>query len=408
MARTLVLRMDPTASEASWQLIENGQLVGPAGQGQLSDARRAAHGNHLVVLVPSEDIFLTKIELPGKNRSRLLKAVPYAIEDQLVDDVEDLHFALSPQPVQGRFLVASVEHKLIEYWRSSLLSAGLRVEAIVPDVFALNKDDGQWRVILESHRALVCTPNSLFATDESNLSFMLSNAVHQAGEGNAPETITVYDCSRSDQMSMLQASTSGINFELIECPDGLFGIFAENYTAKSAVNLLQGEYSRQEKFSRQFRQWIPAAVLFAIWITWQIVAHIFTYIELNNQSESLNQQMVQVYKQAFPGKKVPLYVKRDMKAKIDDMRKKQGRSDVTLNQLLASVAPPLTRAKSINLEGMSYKGGTLEVSVTTRLSTQLDNLKKDIEDQTQWKVDVSGKSTTQGLTKARLLIKGTN
>ena len=28
MAKTLVLRMDPTATEASWQLVENGQLVG--------------------------------------------------------------------------------------------------------------------------------------------------------------------------------------------------------------------------------------------------------------------------------------------------------------------------------------------------------------------------------------------
>jgi len=90
MARTLFLRIDPTASEASWQLVENDQLAGPLGQGRLEGARKAALGAHVVVLIPAEEVFLSNVTLPGKNRNKLLKALPYAVEDQLVDDIDEL------------------------------------------------------------------------------------------------------------------------------------------------------------------------------------------------------------------------------------------------------------------------------------------------------------------------------
>ena len=131
MVHTLFLRIDPTASEASWQLAEHGRLLGPQGQGTLAEAQRAARGAHVVVMVPAEELFLNYVALPGKNRQKLRKAIPYAVEDQLVDDIEDLHFALSNQTQHGRYLVAAVEDRMMQFWDKAIIAAGIRCDCLL-------------------------------------------------------------------------------------------------------------------------------------------------------------------------------------------------------------------------------------------------------------------------------------
>ena len=49
MARTILLRIDPTATDASWQRVENGQLAGSFHQGKLADANRHCRGANVIV-----------------------------------------------------------------------------------------------------------------------------------------------------------------------------------------------------------------------------------------------------------------------------------------------------------------------------------------------------------------------
>lgn len=209
MARTLLLRMDPTASEASWQLIENGQLVGSLHQGALADAYRDARGAPVVVLVPTEEVFITSAALPGKNRKKLLKAVPYVVEDQLVDEIDDLHFALSQQAIHGQYLVAAVENRLMQYWDTALRAAHLHTEVLVPDILALLDASDSWTVLLEPERALVRSPLGMFASDIENLPLMLNNLYLNAGE-DKPGEVTLYDCSKVNHAASLQERTPEI------------------------------------------------------------------------------------------------------------------------------------------------------------------------------------------------------
>jgi len=304
MARTLFLRIDPTATEASWQLVENDQLAGPLGQGRLEGARKAALGAHVVVLIPAEEVFLSNVTLPGKNRNKLLKALPYAVEDQLVDDIDELHFALGTHSESGKYLVAAVEQKLMDYWDQAFRAAGIRVDTIVPDASALLATTDDWTILLEPDRALVRGTNGLFASDIQTLPVLLMNLYQQAGEAK-PAQVTVYDCSQSSHLAGLQARTEGINFSLIECSEGVFNLFAKHYTPRRAVNLMQGDYSRKEHVSKHLKPWIPAAALFCVWLAWQLVLNIGAYIELDNRNDELGQEMRKTFQSAFGRAKLP-------------------------------------------------------------------------------------------------------
>lgn len=404
MARMLFIRIDPTASEAEWQLVENGQLVGPHGKGELSDARSVARGVPVVVLVPAEEIFLNNLMLPGKNRQKLRKAIPFAIEDQLIDDIDDLHYALGTHTRHGRYLVAAVEERMMSFWDKAMLNAGLRVETIIPDVTALPQLDDSWTVLLESNRGLVRTPVELFATDIASLPMMLENLC-ATREDSTPLRVNLYDCSQDGKGVLLQASNPQIEFQLMEAPQGIFEIFAKYYDPRTAVNLLQGEYNRQEGWRKQLKPWYAAASLLSVWLVWQLVLSIGTYIDLNRTSTQLTQEMRKVHKMAFAGAKAPApgYERSDMEARLKKLRGGEGRSAGGLQEMLVRVAPILKAVPDTTIETVHYLNGTLNIDLTMKDTAQIDPLKEQLQSKTGWDVK-SQASTEKGVTRVRLKI----
>ena len=95
MRNTLLLRKDP-GNESVWrwlQLDDEGRPQGSVHAGALTDAASEAPGQRIVVLVSGADCLLTRVSIPGGSRQKLLRAVPYALEEQLSEEVENLHFA---------------------------------------------------------------------------------------------------------------------------------------------------------------------------------------------------------------------------------------------------------------------------------------------------------------------------
>lgn len=408
MARTILMRIDPTASEARWQRLENGQLAGSFHRGSLAEAARYTRGAPVIVLAPSEEVFITSAALPGKNRKKLIKAVPYVVEDQIVDDLDSLHFALSTHQVHGQYLVAAIEHRLMAYWDSALRSAGLRTDTIIPDILALSDAPESWTVLLESDRALVRSPRGMFASDIENLPLMLMNLYEGAGD-DKPDEVTVYDCSRATHMTRLKALTSGIEFNVMECADGTFGVFARQFDPRNTVNLLQGEYNRQEGMSRHIKPWLPAASLFALWLIWQIFVSVVEIIDLNATSEKLTQQMRNTHQAAFAGSKPPApgYERSDMQARLNKLLEKQGQASGSLQEMLVKTAPILKNMSGVTINALRYNNGKLDVELTLKQSSDMEPLKKKIEEQTGWEVKTQA-STEQGVTKVRLNIKSTS
>src|SRR3984885_1275477 len=96
MADWLIIRLPRApAEQASWIVVDarGGAVEAPAG-GPLELAQPAAAGRHVCVLVPGTDVLLMEPELPAKAGTKLAQMVPYALEEQLAEDIDDLHFAI--------------------------------------------------------------------------------------------------------------------------------------------------------------------------------------------------------------------------------------------------------------------------------------------------------------------------
>ncbi|HUI61696.1 MAG TPA: type II secretion system protein GspL, partial [Steroidobacteraceae bacterium] len=161
MADWLLLRMSRAADQpATWITVDpRGNPSGPLQSGPLSLAAPRAAGRRVCVVVPGTDVLLAEPDVPMKAGTKLQAVVPYALEEQLADDIDDLHFAIGKRVGESsRTPVAVVRKALMDEWLTTLRSSGIEPEFIYADSDLLPQNPGQAVALLEEDVVVVRPP----------------------------------------------------------------------------------------------------------------------------------------------------------------------------------------------------------------------------------------------------------
>lgn len=408
MARQLLIQITDThptaASRVTWLFMDNHQVEGNITQGKLAEAAAIAGSAKVIVIVPGEVVFLTRQVLPGKNRQRLLQAIPFAIEDQLIDDVDDMHFALGESDGQGQYWIAAVSHRQMQEWQTLFIQAGLNPQGLTPDIALLPSMPGELHLLCAADRSLLSLPDQeRLVIDSDNLALILKKISH-----NPELSINKVECYSADRSldlsSMVAAHVSAEVSARVSQP---LALFAETLgEGRLPINLLQGDYSRREKRQHQFRPWYPAAAMLAIWIMARLVMAGVDNIRYSNQLDALVIQQQQVYQQAFPSAKPGGDVYRKMEARLKELKQRHGTADASFYHMLNKLAPALRNSSGLQLQTLRYREGQLELDIQLPTLQALDQLKASLANQAQWQVEIQSASSAKNHVEARLQIRG--
>ncbi|MES9978186.1 MAG: type II secretion system protein GspL, partial [Candidatus Thiodiazotropha sp. 6PLUC5] len=100
MAEQFILQChDSSCKQVTWSI--KGAGVNEAGEGSLAQASQLAKGRRTLVLIPAVDILITSVNIPTRNRQRLLQAIPFSLENELTEDIDQLHFAAGTMDSDG-------------------------------------------------------------------------------------------------------------------------------------------------------------------------------------------------------------------------------------------------------------------------------------------------------------------
>ena len=110
MADTLLIHYDPaTPEQATWSSVNSqGELTTRITSGLLEDAASVAENHRVIVILDSSSVHLNIVNLPTSNIQKMLRAVPYALEEQIAEDVEDFHFVISKSATSKGTPVAGI------------------------------------------------------------------------------------------------------------------------------------------------------------------------------------------------------------------------------------------------------------------------------------------------------------
>jgi general secretion pathway protein L len=375
MAQSLLLRLPPPGQEETeWLTLDDSGAPTPTRQrGPLTLASAVWRSGRVVVLAPATQILLAEPELPPGGGAKLAKAVPFALEEQLTEDVDQLSFAIGQRRDNGRTPVAVVSRPVLQAWLSDLSAAGLEPQSIYADIALMPENPGQTVLWLENERLAVRRPGALpFAVELSPVkeALVVAGIIADPLEVNAepkPKENAILYVTREDWMRTQDEFESLVqDFESLKVQllaDGPLPWLARGIGAADAVNLLQGEFSRTADYGARWRQWRVAAILAVALLVVHVAAQALQIRHAKQESALLDGEIAQVFTFAMPAdaKTDP---RRQMQSRLERIRK-SGSGPQYFLHALQTLSGALAVTPKTTINALSYRDNSIDMTVNT-------------------------------------------
>lgn len=416
MRENIIFRLNEVRSLSDndfvqWVRMSEGNTT-PIATSRLSELADLVQGANVIALAPSTEVLLGSVKVPTQNRQKMLKAIPFALEDQLADDIDDLHFAVGQRNTEGYVASAVISRRQMDYWQAMFREAGLSINALIPDILALPAEANVWVLYIGQQEALLRTGlQSGFAMDADNVSAMLALSFAELEEEQLPHKIEVWsEISFNEILDQIRDNIPE-SVEIVqhgEAPhaNGFLSLLVnQGFDQSKTINLLQGDYSRREQLGKLWRPWRLAASLAAIWFVLQLVISISENSVLDERNAQLKAEVIQIFKETFPEIKRIVNVRAQMEQKLKEISGGSTNDHESFIVLAMEAGAALTKASGLVMRSIRYKNGELDVEVEVPNLQVLDKLKQDIGATNKLSVKIQSASQKDNKVQGRLQIK---
>lgn len=419
MAEFLVIRIgeNPEAA-AEWIAVDGtGARRSQPVTGPLAEAGSDVGERNVIVLVPSADVLTTSVDIPVKGGARLQAALPYALEEQLAEDVEQLHFAAGTRRSSGRIPVAVVNRERLAEWIERLASAGISPSAMVPDNYGLARIPGTISLLVAEDQVMIndgadielviqdVNPgDALAAIGALDHGDHLDETV--AESGTMPRHVIVYCEPRDEERYQhewlaLRHEMESVDVNLL--PDGVMPRLAVTVATGAGVNLLQGEFGAKTEYAGLLRPWRYAAILLLALGLVGIAAKATDYYLLRRQEAQLKQQFETEYRQIAPGATTV----QDPARLVDTLKNRAGKSGPppVFLQTLEQLSRALQQNKDASVDAISYRAGVVDVRLSAPNVSTLDSIQRVIGETGQFEAAIQSTDQDGDRVSSRIQIR---
>ena len=380
MAEFLVIRLGENADRpVSWIAVDDrGTRRGKPGSGALVDAAREVRERLVIVLVPSTEVLTLSVDLPAKG-SRLITALPYALEDQVADDVEELHFAPGKRLPSGALAVAVVARRTLAGWLARLHEAGIQPTSIIAENHGLARTPNTL--------SLLVAEEQIFFNDGEELAYVISGmspseAVVAAGvigdaDAQASKHLLVYcDAAVNERYekdwALLRHELSSVDVNLL--PDGILPRLAVTVASGEGINLLHGRFGPKTEVAAMLKPWKYAAIFLLALGVVGVIGKAADFYRLSVEHAALQQQFAAEYHALRPGDIRDIV---DPVATVNSLRRSIGATGNAATIFLPSLmqlAEALQQNDAAEVEAISYRAGVIDVRLNAPDISTLDRI----------------------------------
>ena len=361
------------------------RLAGVSGRGSLADAAPLARGRRVLLLVPGEAVLLGQAAMPSRKPAEIARALPYALEEWLLEPPETQHFAWQ-RTVSG-VAAAVVARATIEHWLACLGEAGIEPDLLLPDTLALPWTAGRWSLFCESsdpdahvlvrsglHDGLVCT--------RANLPLVLAALLERTPEAARPSGIDVWgyvddardaspSASAGDPARSLDAVMGDLHLPVTRHrPSAALLDLAVEAALPADFNLLQGSYAPRRAQARRSGPRRAVAIAAALWLF-----SAFTYAGVHaailvRESRVLQDAIDTVFRAAVPGEHRIVDARVQLQQALSAAE--HGRGAGGPIELLAAIADAHLDAAGVRLQRIEYRDGKLDLTLQADRAAALE------------------------------------
>jgi len=372
-------------SPAQAELIASGTLKDLSEIGELTDHARS---REVVCFAPGTDVLLTSVQLPKSALRMLAQVVPNSLEDELAQDISELHFAWPPVKKSADSVevpVAVVAHEAMQQWLQALDDANINCDEIFPDVFMLPAAE-EGAAPAPDQSADQSADQSPDQGADQGLHPSLASSLAPSLALTLGDTVVVRTgpySGFSTDASLLEVMAQDLNLQRveetdIEVPLSIVAQAYNSYSQPARINLRQHQYRSQRKKRKGQKtaaSFKPAAIAASVLFVVAYATQVFEYVQLGQQSDQLEQAIVETYKEAFPNEKRIVNVRAQLNQHMDSLGL-EGSEKASMLALMSELESAFKANRDVRLQLLRYEADTLKMQVKANSFASLENFRK--------------------------------
>lgn len=409
MADALLIHYDPAMpGHATWSTANHqGELTSRITSGPLDEITPIADNHRVIVILDSSYVHLNHVSLPTSNIQKMLRAVPYALEEQLAEDVDDFHFVVSKTDSSLGTPVAAIRKDILDNLLTTFHRHNIFVDAVIPDALCMPAAADQWSVLTHNDKVLVqYEANIGTIIDKDNLQILLQSLLAQTEQ--KPEKIALFYLDGSHPDDAIDEISDTVELIKIAYNTHPLVIFCGEYTRAMPLNLLQGAYKPKRKSTGQWSRWRLSASLAAVWLALYLVTTAIELNKLKSKNKMLSAEITNIYKKTFPKSKRIVNARVQMEQQLKQLKSGSGSQDSQFLKLLSNSVAAISNQKNISINSIDFRNNRMDVGLTGPDLQSVETLNTNLNASNRLKAEIISATSEKNNVKSniRLQMKG--
>ncbi|MFM2664753.1 type II secretion system protein GspL [Vibrio mediterranei] len=335
---------------------------------QLEEIKEYAQQRVTMLMLCAQDVHFAQVEIPAGGARQFETMLPFLVEDDIAQDVEQLHFTILNKHAD-KAAVCAVDKRYLSDVLEAFLQHGIEVKKVVPDVLALPKTqhvpaiemDEQWLFRTSEWSGMTVDKNWLEAVIKSDY---LSSREQQEQEESAVVVVESY----SEEPTIVASYSDHVSWQTLPAEPAM--ALLSKGVVDSGFSLLSGDFKPKASFLKHWKVWKKVAIAASILIVALIAEQVVLVNQYEAQAAAYRAESERIFRSVFPDKKrIPTvsYLKRQMQDELGRL----GGSDISsasVLEWLSKLPDTVGQVNGMQVESFTFDGNRNEVrmSVTSK------------------------------------------
>jgi general secretion pathway protein L len=399
MAENIIARLSSSQPDlcVQWLLITDA-TPSELRQGTLQELADYAKNEPITLLLPASYVLLLALDLPVKTSSQIKKALPFALDDLLADDVEAYHLLWHRQP-NNKVYVAAISHDKFQAYLSPFQAVGIELDAVYPETLCLPFEDRSCSILIDQQNAVLRSGQWL-------------------GGGIDAEVLPAFVAmllEENPQLEHLQVWNAGTTahrlselpiHQIVHVQDSPLKILqAGAIKLNEECNLLSGRYRRKTETTWQWQKGLPALGIILVAVLIQTVVMLNGYWKQKSELATLETQTMTLFKQTFPEVHRIVNIKAQAEQQLTELKKQSSVNGSRFMSLLYHSGEVLSTNPDFKLRQLEFVNDMLQLQLTAPDISQVEQFKQQLESSHELSVKIQSAEAGQNTVEAHLEIR---
>ncbi|MEW5838944.1 MAG: type II secretion system protein GspL [Pseudomonadota bacterium] len=385
-----------------------------SGTGELGAMPRRPDGARVRLMLPGAWVTHLHVTISAKSARLIAQALPFAVEESLAEDIEDVRLAHGQRSEDGLVAVRAVNRARLQALLDALKAHGLEPDAIFSELDAIPTPTEGWVLLPlpnygsgdtpEGGQVLARSKDEAMSVDMAWLKDLLAGG----------EAVHVVHAPGADALIALLAPEAVRSRE--PAPQGAWVWLHQHLRETSGIDFLAGQ-GRGKPWGETLRPWVWPAALAASVLVAQLGLMLWQTQEYKRQTLQMQDELARVAREAAP--QVQRWV--NPLVQLRQMAKGTGATanDAALLPLLAAASPAFAAQPTVRLGQLRYQaaaqpgraptgktsGAQLEMQLQAQDAAALEALAAALKSRAGAQVELHGLRVEGGQAEARLRFK---